>query len=59
MKLTKKGEILIVVSFYLIALFLSPADYFSGGIIDSIRRALPVIYTGMTSLINLYDNRHN
>lgn len=59
MKLTKKSEILIIISFYLIALFLSPADYFSGGIIDSIRRALPVILPGITSLIILYDNRRN
>lgn len=59
MKLTKKSEILIIVSFYLIALFLSPADYFSGGIIDSIRRSLPVILAGIMSLIIFYDNRRN
>lgn len=59
MKLTKKSEILIVISFYLIALFLSPADYFSGGIIDSIRRALPVFLPGVTCLIIFYDNIKN
>ena len=59
MKLTKKSELLIIISFYLIALFLSPGNYFNGGIIDSIRRALPVILSGITCLIIFYDNIKN
>ena len=59
MKLTKKSELLIIISVYLIILFFSPGNYFSIGIIDSIRRAMPVMLTGITSLIIIYDNRKN
>lgn len=59
MKLTKRSETLLIVAIYAIILFLSPGDYFSLSIIDSIRRALVVIIPGLFCLSMFWDNIKN
>ena len=59
MKITKRSEYLIIVSIYLITLFLGVNTFFNINIIDTIRHYLLVILPGFISLSILLDNIKN
>ena len=59
MKITKKSENLIIISLYLITLFLGVPTFFNIEFIDKIRYSLLVILTGLISLFIIYDNIKN
>lgn len=59
MKVTKRSEYLIIISIYLITLFLGVGTFFNIGVIDTIRHYLIVILPGLISLSILFDNIKN
>ena len=59
MKVTKRSEYLIIVSLYIITLFLGVYTFFNIAFIDKIRYALIVILPALISLSILFDNIKN
>lgn len=59
MKITKRSENLIIISLYLITLFLGVSTFFNIAFIDKIRYALIVILPALISLSILFDNIKN
>lgn len=59
MNITKRSENLIIISLYLITLFLGVSTFFNITFIDRIRYALIVILPGLISLSILFDNIKN
>lgn len=59
MKITKRSENLIIISIYLITLFLGVSTFFNIEIIDKIRYSLIVILPGLISLSIIFDNIKN
>lgn len=59
MKITKKSEYLIVISLYVITLFLGVNTFFNIAFIDKIRHVLIVILPALISLSILLDNIKN
>lgn len=59
MKITKRSEVLIIISLYIITLFLGVYTFFNITFIDKIRYALLVILPSLISLSILFDNIKN
>lgn len=59
MKITKRSESLIIISLYIITLFLGVSTFFNIAFIDKIRYALIVILPGLISISILFDNIKN
>ena len=59
MKITKRSEVLIIISLYIITLFLGVYTFFNITFIDKIRYALLVILPSLISLLILFDNIKN
>lgn len=59
MKVTKRSEILIIASLYIITLFLGVYTFFNIVLIDKIRYALIVILPALISLSIIFDNLKN
>lgn len=59
MKITKRSEYLIIISLYVITLFLGVYTFFNIAFVDTIRYALIVILPGLISLSILFDNIRN
>jgi len=59
MKITKRSEWIIIITLYIITLFLGVYTFFNIAFIDKIRYALLVILPGVISLSILFDNLKN